>query len=138
MLSSRLQIPMFLVLLVVAIAVINGFADTYYWYWTMRWFDMPMHFAGGVWLASFGVWWQYSRRDVVARDFTSLLVICFVFAFGVGLLWELYEAGVSFLTVGHINAMPDTLSDLLFDTIGGTMVAVLVWTRAKLRTTQIS
>jgi len=43
------------------------------------------------------------------------------------LLWEAYEAVVSFFTVGHMNAIKDTIGDLLFDIIGGTAVAILVW-----------
>lgn len=124
-------IPLILVVFLIAIAVVNGFADVNHWYWTMRWFDAPMHFAGGMWLAGFGVWWRYSRRGVSTPSFLMLLGVCLLFALGVGLLWEIYEAVVSSLTVGHINAMSDTLGDLLFDTIGGTTVAILVFTRAK-------
>jgi len=94
----------------------------------MRWFDMPMHFAGGAWLASFGVWWQYYRRGLVATGgVLQILGVCLVFALSIGLLWEAYEAVVSFFTVGHMNAIKDTLGDLLFDIIGGTAVAILVW-----------
>jgi len=42
-----MQFPITLVIFLVAIALVNAFADVYHWYWTMRWFDMPMHFAGG-------------------------------------------------------------------------------------------
>ncbi|MEK7148379.1 MAG: hypothetical protein AAB770_00510 [Patescibacteria group bacterium] len=129
--SRQFHIPVTLVAFLVFIAIVNGLAYANYWYWTMRWFDMPMHFAGGAWLAAFGVWWQYSRLGVAPKDFISLLGVCFIFAFGVGLLWEAYEAVVSFLTVEHINAMSDTLSDILFDILGGTIVAVFTWWRFK-------
>jgi len=96
----------------------------------MRWFDMPMHFAGGAWLASFGVWWQYYRRGLVATGgVLQILGVCLVFALSIGLLWEAYEAVVSFFTVGHMNAIKDTIGDLLFDIIGGTAVAILVWSQ---------
>ncbi|MFZ2303187.1 MAG: hypothetical protein WAV98_00150 [Minisyncoccia bacterium] len=131
-------IPIALVIFLIAIAVVNGFADLNHWYWTMKWFDIPMHFAGGAWLAGFGVWWQYYRRGVEVPGFLQILGVCFVYAFSIGLLWEAYEAVISFFTVGHMNSMPDTLGDLLFDTIGGTTVAVLVWVLAKLKITQTS
>lgn len=136
--SSRFQIPVVLVIFLIAIAIINGFADAYHWYWTHRWFDNPMHFAGGAWLASFGFWWQYRRRNVPLTGFVALLGVCLVFSLGVGLLWEGYEAMVGFLTVGHINAMSDTLSDLLFDILGSITVAGLIWGQSKLKTTKIS
>ena len=129
--------PIILVAFLVAIAVVNAFADVYHWYWTMRWFDMPMHFAGGAWLASFGVWWQYYRRGLVVERFLQILGACLVFALSVGLLWEAYEAVVSFFTVGHMNAIKDTIGDLLFDIMGGTAVAILVFTKEKLKTTRI-
>ncbi|MBI5799088.1 MAG: hypothetical protein HZB10_04120 [Candidatus Yonathbacteria bacterium] len=125
--------PIVLVIFLVIIAVVNALADINHWYWMMKWFDMPMHFSGGVWLAGFGVWWQYYRRGVVVAGFLQILGVCLVFSLSIGLLWEAYEAVVSFFTVGQMNAMLDTLSDLLFDILGGTTVAVLVWARAKLK-----
>lgn len=121
--------PLILVVLIVVIAIVNGFADYYYWYWRMRWFDMPMHFAGGVWLAGTVAWWRYFRRETAMVSFFHILATCLVAALGIGFLWEVFEAWLSFVTVGHINAMPDTLGDLLFDTIGGTTVAVFTWWR---------
>ncbi len=37
--------PYTLLVLILLIAVVNAFAQYHSWYWTMRWFDMPMHFA---------------------------------------------------------------------------------------------
>jgi len=132
------QIPVILVVFLVAIAVVNGFADTYHWYWTTKWLDMPMHFAGGTWLAGFGAWCQYYRRGISVPGFLQVLNVCLIYALSIGLLWEAYEAVVSFLTVGHMNSMTDTLSDLLFDIIGGTTVAILVWWQEKIKNIQIS
>ena len=42
----------------------------------------------------------------------------------VGVGWEIYEALISFLTVGHINDIIDTGGDILFDILGGLVVAV--------------
>lgn len=131
--KSSPQIPISLVFFLIIIAVVNGLADTYHWYWTMRWLDMPMHFAGGAWLAGFGVWWQYRRNGLTPGGIQVLLGVCLVFAFSIGFLWEAYEAVVSYLTVGHMNAIPDTLSDLLFDILGSITVAGFVWGRSKLK-----
>ncbi|MBI5400638.1 MAG: hypothetical protein HZB12_00770 [Candidatus Yonathbacteria bacterium] len=127
------RIPVLLVVLLVAIAVVNWLAESYYWYWRMRWFDMPMHFAGGVWLAGVAMWWRYYHHEKLPVSFLQILTTCLVAALGVGLLWEVFEAELSFVTAGHINAVPDTLKDLLFDTIGGIVVAGFVWFRDKLK-----
>ena len=50
-------------------------------------------------------------------------------AVGIGALWEVYEAGVSYLTVGHMNDMFDTFGDLVFDILGGLMAASIVYLR---------
>lgn len=131
--SSPLPFPIILLIFLVAIAVVNALAGINDWFWIYRWLDMPMHFAGGAWLALFGVWWQYSRRGVSESRFLHILGVCLIFALSIGLLWEAYEAVVSFLTVGHMNEIKDTLIDLLFDTMGGVTVAVLVWNRSKLK-----
>lgn len=121
--------PLILVALILAIALVNGLASAYYWYWKMRWFDMPMHFTGGVWIAGVAVWWMYYRLGERVNKLLPTIAVCIVSAFGVGLVWEVFEAIVSLMTVGDINAIPDTLSDLLFDVLGGVTVAFLMWSR---------
>lgn len=121
--------PVILVLLIIAIAIVNGLAQIYSWYWGMRWFDMPMHFAGGVWLAGVAVWWRYYRNVRVRASFLQILTTATIATIGIGLLWEVFEACVSLLTTGYINEIPDTLGDLLFDIIGGIVVSVSVWLR---------
>jgi len=131
----QIQIPILLVVFLVAIAIINGLAEVNHWYWIYRWFDMPMHFAGGAWLAGFGVWWQYSRQGLVPGIFFAILGVCILFALSIGLLWEAFEAVVSFATVGHMNDIFDTISDVLFDILGGTLVAILIFLKNKFKTT---
>lgn len=133
-----MQFPLILVVFLIAITVVNGLAGANHWYWDYRWLDIPMHFAGGAWLAGFGVWWQYSRQGISESRFFKILGVCLVFALSIGLLWEAYEAVVSFLAGGYMNEMQDTIEDLLFDTIGSITIAILVFIRAKYKTTQIS
>lgn len=131
--SSKNQIPIILVVFLMAIALVNAFASAYYWYWVMRWFDMPMHFAGGAWLALFGAWWQYGRLGIVPHKFIQFLGTCLVFVISIGLLWEVYEATVSFFTVGHMNDIVDTVGDVVFDILGGVTVSTIVWFSGKFK-----
>lgn len=120
--------PKFLVVLLLIIFIVQIFALKYYWYWTMRWFDMPMHFAGGVWLAGAAIWWRFFRDDSTESPGLSRLVVWGVFAaFVVGFSWEIYESSVSFLVIGHINDIIDTGSDILFDVLGGLVFAICVY-----------
>ncbi|MFZ2832083.1 MAG: hypothetical protein WAZ40_02930 [Minisyncoccia bacterium] len=121
--AQQFRFPIVLVFFLVAIAVVNGFAGYYHWYWIYRWFDMPMHFLGGAWLAGFGIWWQYAKKGIAVPKFSTLLPVCLVYVLSIGLLWEVYEAVIGFMTVGHANAINDTISDLFFDIGGGIVVA---------------
>jgi hypothetical protein len=121
------QFPIFLLVLIVFIAIVNWMAEVYYWYWRMRWFDMPMHFLGGVWLAWTALWWWYTRRGRVMADFKGIFAVSLVSALGVGLLWEAFQAGLGIETAGHASRLSGTLIDLLFDILGGSFAAVWAW-----------
>ena len=126
--------PKMLVVLIVVIAVVNAFANHYYWYWQMRWFDMPMHFSGGAWISGTVIWWRFFSGNfpvVIPRSFSYIAMWGIGIAFLVGFGWELYEMIVSQITVGHVNAISDTLSDLIFDILGGLVVSVGVWIKTK-------
>lgn len=123
------RFPWFLAITLFVIAGINSVANYYSWYWIIRWFDMPMHFAGGAWVAGVVLWWKFfsGTHDApsVAPTVTHLLVWGIGGAFVIGLGWEIYESVVSLITQGHINDIRDTVSDLLLDMAGGTLVAFL-------------
>lgn len=131
--TSKFIAPFALLFMFVLIWVVNASAEMNHWYWQVRWLDKPMHFWGGAWLASFGLWLFSFRNGIVRRDFLPILSTALLFAFDGGLFWELYEAITGLLTVGHMNIIFDTLGDLLFDILGGTTVAVLVWFRVKFK-----
>lgn len=106
-------------LLVWAIFALNFLASRFYWYTSIWWFDMPMHFLGGVFLAFIGM------LIFRAFGFSGLYKnIFFVLGFIViiGLFWEFFEVGVDkfilYKSYNNIN-MLDTLSDLVFDIAGG-------------------
>ncbi len=88
-----------------------------------------MHFAGGVWLACLVVWWQYLRPAIPLQDFWILLAECIIFSIIIGLGWEIYEGFFRFIKEGNINEMSDTISDLVFDMMGGASVAIFMWTK---------
>lgn len=121
--------PSILIILLVLIAVVNALATFFYWYWRLRWFDMPMHFLGGVWVSGLVIWFRYFSNNLLVppQTFRELCLIGAGVAFLVGLGWEVYELAMSVALGGHINAMRDTLSDLCFDVLGGIFSAGVVW-----------
>mgnify|MGYP001564509679 CR=1 FL=1 len=121
--------PWFLALALFIIAGIDCVANYYSWYWVIRWFDMPMHFAGGAWVAGVVIWWKFfsAKKEslFVAPTINRLIIWGVGGAFVIGLGCEVYESVISLLTQGHINNVQDTISDLFLDMAGGTLVAIL-------------
>lgn len=124
----RRLFPIILTGLLLVIAVVHVFANEYSWYWTVRWFDMPMHFAGGAWVSGVVLWRKFFSRGMVEShaSFKSLLLWGILGALVVGLGWEVYESVVSFFIEGHINNIVDTASDLLFDALGALAVVCIM------------
>lgn len=123
---SRRSFPITLGVFLLAIAVVDAFANEYSLYWTVRWFDMPMHFAGGAWVSGVTLWRKFFYHRVASDttpSFWNLLQWALLGALVIGLGWEVYESIVSLFTVGHINDILDTVSDLAFDLLGGLVVA---------------
>lgn len=123
MLKSKLFWTQFALLLV----VVALYAVGLYWYlfWRIWWYDMPMHFLGGLWVGLCTgwllEWFQVPRR----RDITIFLA-----SLAVGVAWEVFEYAVG-LTRGEIGFVFDTAHDLLNDVAGG-LLAALIITRLRL------
>lgn len=87
-----------------------------YLYWRFAWFDVPMHFLGGLAIASFlvGFWWRF-RPVVYALSFALIIVS-----------WELFEflAGMP----REANYVFDTTLDLLIGSVG----AIITYAIARL------
>ena len=95
----------------------------FYWYSSIWYFDMPMHFLGGVWLGLSAIYLfplkDYSLKSIFKIFFIVLLV-------GVG--WELFEILVNKFTIQDPFNSLDTLSDICFDLAGG-LFAILYFIR---------
>jgi hypothetical protein len=143
--------PKFILGLLIFIIGFHTVAVINHWYWTYPWFDMPMHFLGGFWLAMF-YFWLNSKFNIVKiqtpninRNFwrsdfpKSILVLGFVALIGV--LWEfieflyyifIFKNGYFFFwgtplatVVNSYDVYRDTLGDLFFDLVGGLVFFVI-------------
>ena len=114
--------PVSLLVLILFIAIINGFAYKFSWYWRIPWLDMPMHFLGGFWVGSVVLWFYFlgAYTQHLRILLASLLAVIVV-----GVLWELFEFNIdTIVSVSEQNGTLDTGSDIMFDIIGGTAAAV--------------
>lgn len=103
--------------LVVVIFLVNLAAMKFFWYSSIWWFDMPMHFAGGVFLGLVALA-SYARAKGMENPAMKafIVVLMATLVFGVG--WEIFEFGIdTFITFSPHNLL-DTVSDICFDLAG--------------------
>lgn len=75
-------------------------------YWRYPWFDLPMHFLGGLALASLAIGFLHELKP------KTYIVFMIIVAFG----WELFELVIG--TDREANYAFDTALDILMDTLG--------------------
>jgi uncharacterized membrane protein YjdF len=100
--------------LIFVIFVLHFLATNFYWYYSMWYFDMFMHFLGGLWLG-FVFLWFFGKNNLN-------LSLIFKIIFGiliVGIGWEIFEFYfVNYVAENSFDRL-DTLSDIFFDLFGG-------------------
>ncbi len=110
---------MTLFLLVWALAIIDGLAIYYYWYWTYEWLDLLTHAMGGASLALGALWFFYESGYVRVSRLPTLVLVLLV-GLVLGLLWEGYEYLVWMATDSGLpfGWARDTSIDLVMDLTG--------------------
>ena len=109
---------------VIALAIINFLAVHFSWYSLLWWFDMPMHFFGGLTVFYFcAMLWLPARKWVPNWRFLYEAVITTVL---IGVLWEALELYL-YLHYGSPDfIILDSISDVFFDLTGALFAAYLV------------
>ncbi len=116
-------------LVVCVIFIVGILAEFFYFYSTIWWFDMPMHFFGGFFIGLLGSWMilygYFRNRPSFLRTKVSFFTVVILSVCIVGIGWEIFEyiLHLNVFQSGALNIL-DTLSDLCFDTAGG-LVAIL-------------
>jgi len=118
------KILLFLILfLAIAIAFLNQIAFEKFLYWRFWWFDIMMHFLGGLCI-SLAVLWFYFYSGFFKSEFfdkknkTNILFISVEVVLIIGCGWEIFE-----FFVGSIGDLPDTIKDLIMDSVGAILAA---------------
>ncbi len=101
-------------ILISIIFFLNFLAGKFYWYYTIWFFDMLMHFLGGLWLALL-----FFVIFPKALPTLSTIIKILVWVLVVGILWEIFEIiFVNYVAQNSFNTT-DTLSDICCDLAGG-------------------
>ena len=116
-------------ILITFLFIISLITLKFHWYYTIWWFDMPMHFLGGVFLGLsvlFVISKYLPRLIVYSTSGLSLntVILVFMLVLMIGLFWEIFELlNDHFFQLNQQNTL-DTVSDLFFDMSGGLAAVV--------------
>lgn len=113
---------MFWVLFIVG--ALNAVAYRLYLFWTVIWFDMVMHFLGGLFVALFFFWILSLFKSKLS--YTEKLILGAVFTILVGLVWEYFELIIRVTDLASPEYWGDTGMDIIMDTLGGTLGIMFV------------
>lgn len=93
-----------------------------YLFWVYPWYDIPLHMLGGLMI---GLW---AAGSAAGRKFPSARMVVYVIGIVLlgGSLWELFEF-VTGLAGGEPGYIIDTIADLINDTLGAMVAALLYW-----------
>lgn len=121
------KFPPSLLFFILIIAILHTLATYFYWYWGIWWFDMLMHFLGGVWVGLVSLWFFFLSGMVESKIKTNRrIIITAVVSVGlIGFLWEVFELSVSKLIVfEELNSVIDTTTDFLMDILGAISASI--------------
>lgn len=115
---DRKRLFKILAYLIVLIFLVNYVAVKLYWYNSIWYFDMIMHFLGGLWVGLISLYFFSSKTPY-------LKILLFVLFIGLG--WEIFELLFNnIIAQNPFNAL-DTISDIFFDLSGGLCAILYVW-----------
>ncbi len=105
-----------------AIGVVYGLMMWFGWHFIIPWIDIPLHIAGGVWVGMMFVllFGRLFSDTAWSSERYKILIVVISFAAFIGVLWELFEFGVTEIAGIYFQGdIVDTMGDFLMDMIGG-------------------
>lgn len=114
--------------LALVLAIAHILAMKFNLYFTVWWFDIPIHLLGGLWAGMFAVYYYTVTNQHIVGHVPpkKLFIIVISGVLIVGFSWEAFEyfSGYTFTTKS--NYITDTIIDIVFDIIGGITAWLLV------------
>ena len=120
-----------MVILLWLIFALNTAAMQLYWYWTYWWFDIPMHFLGGVWLGGMAILALRRFAPEKAEKRSVVYATAIGAALLIGGLWEIFEFSLDTFVTMRVNDIADTITDFGMDVAGALSIAALIIGKSK-------
>ena len=96
-------------------------------YGILWWYDMPMHFFGGVFTGLLVIHFLLGQKRIKYLPNNKIIFISLVIVLCIGLLWEGYEIFFDIIA-GRQHIFMDSLSDIFFD-MAGAVEAMFIYLR---------
>ncbi len=118
---DRKKLLKIITVLMLVLFVADFLAKMFYWYSSIWWFDVLMHFSSGFWVGLFFLYVFTAKESFIPVVKVLLWVLL------IGVLWEIYELYV----YQHLMGIPfdifDTISDIFLDLFGGLCAILYIW-----------
>lgn len=111
--------------LVVLLWALNLIALNFYLYWTVGWYDIMMHFLGGMTIGVLVIWFLKLEE----KSLKSFLIV-FTYVMIIGSTYEIFEY-INDLTFSTQKYPIDTVVDLTMDALG--VVSAYWWATSPFR-----
>ena len=124
---NKKSFPTPLLIFILIILVFQVIANYFYWYWRIWWFDMPMHFAGGLWVGLSVLWFVFLSgkfKGNIQQNALSIFTVGVFSVLTIAILWEVFEYIVQILFPrGTPYDILDTTIDIFWGLTGGTIAS---------------
>jgi hypothetical protein len=98
-------------------------------YSVIWWYDMPLHFFGGLFTGLLVIWFLMRYPKFIKASYLQAVFWVLFISFIVGFVWEFYE--IFFYKIGGQDyIIIDAISDICFD-LAGTIQALFIYFRHK-------
>jgi len=117
-------------LLLVVVAALHIFALEFSLYWLYSWFDIMVHFLGGVFVGLSALWFFFQSGYTMTRQsIQNVILVAGGSIIFIGVGWEIFEvlAGIPI----EENFVLDTIIDLIMDALG-TFIAGFIFVKVYL------
>lgn len=99
-------------------------------YWIIWWYDIPMHFFGGLFTGLLVVYILLSYKKTAYIQTFKIILFSLLLTFLITILWEFYEYFIKTILAGEKFDLIDSSSDILFGMIGA-LQAIFIYKRHK-------
>ena len=112
------------VFLLIVMTILHIIALKFFLYWIYSWFDIMMHFLGGMIVVLSSFWFFFQSRYVhLNQNIHNIIFVAISSIIFIGIGWEIFEIIIGVPVIGDF--VLDTITDLVMDVIGASVATFI-------------